>query len=68
MIVYMTKHLIIEINMILNLIKGFVAGYSFASDDKMMIDYKGKRYIVAFEEVCNVEDEEMIDTMKKHFM
>ena len=63
----MIKQLIIDVNRALNLIKGFVAGYSFSSNNKMMVDYKGKRYIVTFEEVCNTEDEEMFITMKKHF-
>lgn len=53
--------------MILNRVKGFVSGYGSANGDKMMVDYRGKRYIVTFEEVCNAEDEEMIATMKKHF-
>ena len=63
----MSMQLIIEMNMVLNLIKGFTAGYSTSSDNKMMIDYRGKRYIATFEEVCNVEDEDMFVTMKKHF-
>lgn len=63
----MVTQLIIEINMVLNLIKGFVSGYSSASDNKMMIDYRGKRYLATFEEVCDADDEEMLTTMKKHF-
>ena len=63
----MTMQLLIEINMVLNLIKGFVTGYSFSSSDKMMIDYKGKRYMATFEEVCNAEDEDMFETIKRCF-
>lgn len=59
--------LIIEINMVLNLIKGFVSGYSSASDNRMMIDYRGKRYLATFEEVCDVDDEDMFATMKRYF-
>lgn len=63
----MITQLIIDINMMLNLAKGFVSAYSFATNDKMMVDYKGKRYIITFEEVCNANDEEMVETMKRCF-
>ena len=59
--------LIVEIHRILSFIKGFVAGCSSLSSDQMMIDYKGKRYMVTFEELCNVEDEEMSKTMDKYW-
>ena len=59
--------LIAKIHMILNLVKDFVAGYSTRSCDQMMIDYKGKRYMVTFEELCDSEDEEMIKTMDKYW-
>jgi hypothetical protein len=38
------RELIIEMHRVLNFIKGFVAGYGTNSDNKMMIDYNGKRY------------------------
>ena len=47
--------------------KDFVAGYSSSSSDQMMIDYKGKRYMVTFEELCDVEDEEMFKTMNRYW-
>lgn len=61
------RELIYNIHMVLNLIKDFVVGYSTMSCDQMMIDYKGKRYMVTFEELCDVEDEEMIKTMDKYW-
>jgi len=61
------RELIIEVHRMLNLIKGFTAGYTTTVKDQMMIDYKDKRYMVTFEELCNVEDEEMIDTMNKYW-
>lgn len=59
--------LIIEIHTILNFIKGFEAGYSTSSNNQMMIDYRGKRYMVTFEELCDVEDEDMFKTMNKYW-
>ena len=61
------RELISEMHRILNLIKGFVAGYSSRSDDQMMIDYKGKRYMLTLEELCNVEDEDMFKTMDRYW-
>lgn len=61
------KKLIIDIHTVLNLMKDFVAGYSSSSSDQMMIDYKGKRYMVTFEELCDVEDEEMFKTMNRYW-
>ena len=61
------KKLIIDIHTVLNLMKDFVAGYSSSSSDQMMIDYKGKRYMVTFEELCDVEDEEIFKTMNRYW-
>lgn len=61
------RELIIDIHTVLNLMKDFVAGYSSSSSDQMMIDYKGKRYMVTFEELCDVEDEEMFKTMNRYW-
>lgn len=61
------RELIHNVHMVLNLIKDFVVGYSTMSYDQIMIDYKGKRYMVTFEELCDVEDEEMIKTMDKYW-
>lgn len=61
------RKLIINIHTVLNLMKDFVAGYSSSSSDQMMIDYKGKRYMVTFEELCDVEDEEMFKTMNRYW-
>lgn len=59
--------LINDIHRILNLMKDFVAGYGSLSSDQMMVDYKGKRYMVTFEELCDVDDEEMFTTMKRYW-
>ena len=59
--------LIGEVHRVLNFIKGFIAGYSTRSCDQMMIDYKGKRYMLTFEELCDVEDEDMAKTMDKYW-
>lgn len=61
------RELIANMHMILNLMKDFVAGYSSRSDDQMMIDYKGKRYMLTFEELCDVEDEDMLKTMDRYW-
>lgn len=61
------KELIISIHTILNFMKDFVAGYNSSISDQMMIDYKGKRYMITFEELCNAEDEDMFKTMKKYW-
>lgn len=61
------KQLIIEIHTILNFIKNFEAGYSTLINDQMMIDYKSKRYMVTFEELCNADDEDMFKTMKRYW-
>lgn len=61
------RELMTKIHTVLNLIKDFAAGYSSSSSDQMMIDYKGKRYMVTFEELCNVEDEDMFKTMKRYW-
>lgn len=61
----MVMQMIVAIHGVLNLIKGFSAGYS-GDSDKMMIEYQNKRYIVTFEEVCNVDDEDAFVTMRKY--
>lgn len=61
------KKLIIEIHTILNFIKDFEAGYSTFVDDQMMVDYKGKRYMVTLEELCDSDDEDMFKTMKRYW-
>ena len=61
------RELISDIHRILNLMKDFVAGYGTSSSDQMMIDYKGKRYMLTFEELCNTEDEDMFKTMNKYW-
>ena len=44
-----------------------MAGYSTLVKDQMMIDYKGKRYMITFEELCDSDEEEMIVTMDKYW-
>ena len=61
------RDLIIKLHAVLNIIKGFVAGYTTSVKDQMMIDYKGKRYMVTFEELCNSDEEEMIATMNRYW-
>lgn len=61
------RKLIIDIHKILNLMKDFTAGHSTESPDQMMIDYQGKRYMVTFEELCDVEDDEQVLETKETF-
>lgn len=61
------RELISDIHRILNSMKDFVAGYGTSSPDQMMIDYKGKRYMVTFEELCDSDDEDMLKTMKRYW-
>lgn len=61
------RELISNMHTVLNLMKDFVAGYSSRSDEQMMVDYKGKRYMLTFEELCNVEDEDMLKTMDRYW-
>lgn len=61
------RELISNMHTVLNLMKDFVAGYSSRSDEQMMIDYKGKRYMLTFEELCDVEDEDMLKTMDRYW-
>ena len=61
------KELIIDMHTILNYMKDFEAGHSSRSSDQMMIDYKGKRYMLTFEELCNAEEEDMFKTMDRHW-
>ncbi len=39
-----------KIHLIMNNIKGFVVGYSI-SDEKMLFEFKGKRYVAEFREI-----------------
>ena len=43
--------LIHELYTILNKIKGFKMGYNSSVDNRAVIDYKTKRYIVTFDEI-----------------
>lgn len=61
------RELIINMHTVLNYMKDFDAGYSSNSSNQMMIDYKGKRYMVTFEELCSVEDEDMFKTMNRYW-
>lgn len=61
------RELIDYIHRILNHLKCFMAGYSTSVSDQMMIDYKGKRYMVTFEELCNADEEEMVVTMDRYW-
>ena len=59
--------LISRLHRILSYIKGFAAGYGSPSNNQMMIDHNGKRYMVTFEELCDAEDEDMFKTMEKYW-
>ena len=61
------RELISNMHTVLNLMKDFVAGYSSRSDEQMMIDYKGKRYMLTFEELCDTDDEDMFKTMDRYW-
>ena len=61
------KDLIINIYKVLNLIKDFDAGYKDDNRDQIMIDYKGKRYMATFTELCDAEYETMLCTMKRYW-
>ena len=61
------KTVIAKISDILNQMKDFQAGYSTLSSDEMMIDYKGKRYIVNFDKICNSDEEDMVTSMKRYW-
>jgi hypothetical protein len=61
------NELIIKLHTTLNLIKGFVVGYSTMLPEQIMIDYKGKRYVATFEELCDSDDEDMYKTMDRYY-
>ena len=61
------RELIIKLHTVLNLIKDFDAGYSTDQKDQMMIDYKGKRYMITLAELCDTEYEAMLCTMKRYW-
>ena len=45
--------LIHKLHRILNLCKGFEAGYSSSNNDRMLIEHEGKRYAVKIVEIEN---------------
>ena len=55
------KHKIYEI---FNMIKGFKAGYSSRSTNKLILDYNGDRYILTLEKIDNPSDDMLKDTDK----
>lgn len=61
------RELIINMHRVLSLIKDFDAGYSSSISGQMMVDYKGKRYMVTFDELCDADDEDMFKTMKRYW-
>ena len=56
--------LIHELYTILNKIKGFKAGYNSSVDNRIIIDYKTKRYIITLDEIENPSSD-MTDDMKR---
>ena len=55
------------IHRIMNNIKGFTAGYS-VTDNKMMFDYDGKRYVAEFREVVNTSEDMVDDTRRIKYL
>lgn len=51
------REMINRIQNILDQMKGFTVGTSTKSEDKMIIDYKGKRYVVTLEEIENPNED-----------
>lgn len=52
-----------KIHEIMNQIKGFVVGYSI-TDNKMLFEYEGKRYVAEFREIES-PNEDIIDDMRR---
>ena len=61
------RELINKLYTVLNLIKDFDVGYGEDRKDQMIIDYKGKRYMITFTELCDTEYETMLCTMKRYW-
>ena len=61
------RELISQLYTVLNLIKDFNVGYSEDRKDQMMIDYKGKRYMITLAELCDADYETMLCTMKRYW-
>ena len=57
--------LIHELYTILNKIKGFKAGYSSSVDNRIIIDYKTKRYIITLDEIENPSSDMTDDIPQK---
>lgn len=51
------------IHRIMNNIKGFTVGYS-VTDNKMMFEYGGKRYVAEFREIVD-PSEDIVDDMRR---
>jgi len=49
---------------IFNMIKGFEAGYTSKSDNKLILDYDGDRYILTLEKIDNPSDDMLKDIDK----
>lgn len=50
---------------VLNMVKDFEAGTSSKSENKMIINYKGKRYVVELEEI-KYPSENVFDDIKRY--
>lgn len=61
------RELISKLYTVLNFIKDFDVGYSEDRKDQMMIDYKGKRYMITLVELCDANYETMLCTMKRYW-
>lgn len=57
------REIITKLHEVLNMIKGFTAGYSSATfeDGYMMIEYNGKRYVVKLTEIQNPSENPVDD-------
>jgi hypothetical protein len=58
------RRVIIAVERVLNMIKGFEVGYTSRVDNKIMMDFEGSRYVVTFRKLEN-PSESMIDDIDR---
>lgn len=56
--------LIRQIHLILNMMKGFSAGYTTGCKDKMLLIYEGDTYVVSFTKIENPSEDPYEDIGK----
>ena len=57
--------LIFKLHEVLNMIKGFTAGYTSSNKNSFIMDYENKRYKVTLEEIPE-PNEEMYEDIEKY--